>query len=479
MYAAAQGGRLEPHNRVAGKFRLGRRLAVGGMGEVWVARNEATGADVALKMLRRGDADRERELQIEERFRHEARLSAMLSHRSIVKIFDLIQEPDGTLVLVMELLRGETLQAYLEKTGPRPSREAVAIVSPILSALAHAHERGIVHRDVSPANIFLAVDPDGHVTPKLVDFGIAKLVLVPGSPPGRHPQPVMTIDGRVLGTPRYMAPERIRGSSEIDGRTDLFSIGVVLYETMTGVSPFSASSASASLAAVLERTVDADDRIEPRLWLEIQRAISKRQYERHASADELATALRAAIGESEGGLEGSLKRPPPPSGWEEEVEPYTPAVREHLKTNDGQTFGVLPRSRISPAVWLGVGAVVGIALAATIVGLRTTGRADRRSPTAVQPSQTTAASPAPSSVETPPTEIGSAAAAPSPPVSEVPSSGPSPASTPHVPPERALTTAPTVTTTVIPPTQPPPAKAPAPGLHPTPRVKPIATTPGF
>src|SRR5579862_4571039 len=139
MYAAAPGGRLEPHNRVAGKFRLGRRLAVGGVGEVWVARNEATQADVALKVLRRGDADREEELQIEERFRHEARLSAMLSHRSIVKVFDLIEEPDGTLVLVMELLRGETLQRYLEKRGPRPAKEAVAIVSPILSALAHAH----------------------------------------------------------------------------------------------------------------------------------------------------------------------------------------------------------------------------------------------------------------------------------------------------------------------------------------------------
>src|ERR1700756_3556468 len=119
---AAPTARFEPQNRVAGKFRLGRRLATGGMGEVWVARNESTGADVALKMLRRGDADRERELQIEERFRHEARLSAMLSHRSIVKVFDLIEEPGGTLVLVMELLRGESLQDYAERKGPRSAR---------------------------------------------------------------------------------------------------------------------------------------------------------------------------------------------------------------------------------------------------------------------------------------------------------------------------------------------------------------------
>jgi serine/threonine-protein kinase len=476
MVAAAQGGRLEPHNRVAGKFRLGRRLAVGGMGEVWVARNESTGADVALKMLRKGDADRERELQIEERFRHEARLSAMLSHRSIVKVFDLIQEPNGTLVLVMELLRGETLQAYLEKEGPRPAREAVAIVTPVLSALAHAHGRGIVHRDVSPANIFLAVDPDGHVTPKLVDFGIAKLVGTPGPPRGRTPQPVQTIDGRVLGTPRYMAPERIRGSSELDGRTDLFSVAVVLYETMTGVSPFAASSASASLAAVLERHVDADARIDPRLWLEIQRAMAKRQYERHASADEMGTALRAAIGETEGALEGSLKRSPPPSGWEEESEPYTPAMREH-KTIDGQTFGVIPRTRISPAVWLSVGAVVGVALAATIVGVKTSGRAEAHANTAVQPTRTAMPSPPPGApVAAPPEAAGSAAAPPS--ISPGPAS--SSVESPSPPPQRASVVAPPVTTQV---TAPPnaPAKAAAPGLHApsTPHPKPIATTPGF
>jgi serine/threonine-protein kinase len=454
MFAAAPGGRLEPHNRVAGKYRLGRRLATGGMGEVWVARNESTGADVALKTLRRGNADRERELQIEERFRHEAQLSAMLSHRSIVKVYDLLEEADGTLVLVMELLRGETLQAYLEKTGPRPAREGVAVVSPILSALAHAHERGIVHRDVTPSNIFLAVDPDGHVTPKLVDFGIAKLVRARPSSPSR-PQPVETIDGRVLGTPRYMAPERIRGATEIDARADLFSVAVVLYEMMTGVSPFAASSASASLAAVLERPVDPDERIEPRLWIEIQRAISKRSYERHATADELATALRAAVGETEGALEASLRRARPPTGWQEEEELYAPSLPEH-KTIEGQSLAVVPRKRISSAMWLGAGAIAGIAVGAAIVGLRSSARVEAH---ASQASAAIASS------------TSSAPESTAPPPAEVVSATPSAAAAPPL----------AVTSTSI-PTAGAPKATPAPPSHLLPgatRRKPIATTPGF
>jgi len=353
--------RLEPQNRIADKFRLKRRIATGGMGEVWVARNEATQADVALKVLRRGDADRAEELQVEERFRHEARLSAMLSHRSIVKVFDLIEAPGGTLVLVMELLRGETLQRYLEKRGPRGPAEAVAIISPVLSALGHAHERGIVHRDVTPSNIFLAVDPDGHVTPKLVDFGIAKLE--------KGDAPVKTVDGRVLGTPRYMAPERIRGAPQIDGRADVFAAAVVLYETMTGVSPFAASNPAASLAAVLERHIDPDERIEPKLWVEIQRAMSKRPYERHTSAHELAASLRLAVDETEGSLEATLKRTTTLPGWDE--EPAHLSEPPPRGRTDEHSAVVLPAKRkLSSALWLGAGALVGIIVAIVFVAAR-------------------------------------------------------------------------------------------------------------
>ena len=337
--------RFVPGECVVGKYRLRRVLATGGMGQVWLARNEATGADVALKVLRRSDLDADTERQFEERFRQEARLSAMLAHRSIVRVFDLVEQESG-LVLVMELLRGETLHDYLQRLGPRSCDEAVAILAPILGALAHAHDLGLLHRDVSPANIFLAVDPDGHVAPKLVDFGIAK------ARAGVSSSPVETAFGDVLGTPRYVAPERIRGASDVDGRADLFSVGVVLYELLTAVSPFAATSASASLASVLERTVDPDPAIDPRLWLELRRALSKQPYERHANARELAASLREALGASEGALEARLQAITP----RVTAEPEDGAADAPLVL-DRSFAAVLPRAR-RPSSWLVVGATL-------------------------------------------------------------------------------------------------------------------------
>ncbi len=269
------------------------------MGEIWVSRNEMTGADVALKVLR---GDLERRDETEARFRHEAQLGATLSHRNIVKVFDLLIEPDGTLILVMELLRGVTLRRALAlRAQPMNGNEAVAVMLPILSALQHAHDNAVVHRDLKPANILLAVDPDGHITPKLLDFGIAK---VAGSG-------VRTLFGRVLGTPRYMSPEQIRADPKIDGRSDQFSAAILLIEMMTGASPFRASTPSASLAAVLEQEVDPDPRIDPRLWLVIKRALAKRPYERYSSASEFAAALRQATGLTDAELGDMIQKAAP------------------------------------------------------------------------------------------------------------------------------------------------------------------------
>jgi serine/threonine-protein kinase len=288
---------LEAGLVVGNKYRLVRRIGVGGMGEVWVAKNRTTGAEVAVKMGLGAAAREDSAL----RFRHEARLGAMLSHRSIVRIFDLVEEDEGTLVLVMELLRGESLDRYLRRSGPLSTPQAIAIAIPILSALAHAHESGIVHRDVTPANIFLSIDPDGHVTPKLLDFGIAK---IPTTTLTR------TVDGRVLGTPAYMAPERIREQGDADGRGDLFSVGVIVYEMLTGSCPFAASSPAASLAAVLEVVVDPDPRIDPRIWLEVRRALSKQPYQRAPSATSMARELLAASGLTEAELTEALRDAP-------------------------------------------------------------------------------------------------------------------------------------------------------------------------
>ena len=287
MTAAAlreSNGALRAGVRVAGKLEILRRLGEGGMGTVWVARNLSTEAEVAIKVLR-PEGDDATVAHSEERFRHEARLGAMLAHRNITQVYDLL-ENDGSLVLVMELLHGQTLEASARAHGGMSSVEAVEIITPILGALQHAHDHGVVHRDVKPSNIFVHVDPDGHTTPKLLDFGIAKM----------RDSSLKTRVGDVLGTPSYMSPEQVRASPQLDGRSDIFSIGVILYEMITGENPFRTDVPTATLARVLEAEVDPDPRIEPRLWLEIQRALSKQSYERHASASELAAALSNAVG---------------------------------------------------------------------------------------------------------------------------------------------------------------------------------------
>jgi serine/threonine protein kinase len=415
----------EPGSPIGGKYRLTKRIAVGGMGEVWVARNQSTGADVAVKLCAKSGPGDEAAL----RFRHEARLGAMLSHRSIVRVFDLVEGSDGTLLLVMELLRGETLERYLSVHKSLSTKQAIAIALPVLSALAHAHDFGVVHRDVTPANIFLAVDPDGHVIPKIVDFGIAKLPTVG----------VQTIDGRVLGTPRYMAPERIRAQGEIDGRSDLFSVGVVLYEMLTGTCPFAASSPAASLAAVLEATVDPDPRIEPLVWIEVQRALAKRAYERHASAREMSAALLAASGDTEANLAEALRHLPtrPTSdftGW---------LPSQTTQTGEGHSFRfttTLARSRAVVARWLVAGVLVAsVAIAASAALLRT---------------------PRPST-GSPPRAAGATAELPPPSVSE-------PAPLP-------MSAAPTNSNAAVPATAASTIPRPA---H-VRRAKPVATSPGF
>ena len=415
---------------VGAKYRLMRRIGAGGMGEVWVARNRMTGADVAVKMGL-GAAEREDSAA---RFRHEARLGAMLAHRSIVRIFDLVEEGDGTaggtLLLVMELLKGETLERYLHRRGSLPAAEAIAIVIPILSALAHAHETGIVHRDVTPANVFLAIDPDGHITPKLLDFGIAKIPSAGAS----H-----TIDGRVLGTPRYMAPERIRGQEGIDGRSDLFSVGVILFEMLTGACPFAASSPAASLAAVLEVVVDPDPRIDPRVWLELRRSLSKLAYERPATATEMATGLLAASGHSEAALTDVLRDADLSRDLtQENAGPFDPTQSVGGHSLAGAVDLAAPRRRRAVA-WTA-------AILAVCAGLAAASEALRRRPS---PTPAAALSTEGASAGVPGALVVERAA-PTPPASA--SSAPS--------------------TTVVAP------KAPARPARPA-RPKPVATTPGF
>ncbi len=270
---------------VAGKYRLVRRLGVGGMGAVWAARNDATGAEVALKVLLASDASED----LVERLRREAYATARLSHRSIVRVYDLIDfgEAGDQVAIVMELLHGRTLADHLKDRGKLPLEEVVAIALPILGAVEHAHRHGVVHRDLKPENVFLAVDPDGIVTPKILDFGISKLRVAPR-------RPAITQDGELLGTPSYMSPEQVRGT-DLDGRSDLFNVGILLYEMLTGHNPFLGHGLHGILLSILEEEPKRVAGVPTAVWRVIERALQKDPERRFASADELATALRRAI----------------------------------------------------------------------------------------------------------------------------------------------------------------------------------------
>ncbi|MEO6599277.1 MAG: serine/threonine-protein kinase, partial [Polyangiaceae bacterium] len=279
-------GNYEPGVVVAQKYQLVRILGERGMGSVWVAKNLALDLHVALKLIR---AELARSVPgLGERLLQEARAAASIEHPAVIQVFDFGLTELGDPFIAMELLHGESLAGTVKRRGKVNPVRAVQTLLPIVDALFAAHERGIVHRDLKPDNIFLARGAGDRLEPKVLDFGIAKFDQKAESAPN------LTSVGTVLGSPAYMSPEQARGETDVDCRTDVWALCVVLYEVITGRLPFSGENYNALLYAILEgqpKTFSEHGLNEPLLWSIISRGLEKERARRCSDMFELGRAL--------------------------------------------------------------------------------------------------------------------------------------------------------------------------------------------
>jgi eukaryotic-like serine/threonine-protein kinase len=267
----------EPGLRVGNRYELTARIAGGGMGEVWRAQDTVLGREVAVKLLRREYADDDTFL---ERFRAEARHAASLSHPGIASVYD-YGEDAGTAFLVMELVAGESLSARLTREGALPTAVAVPIVQQAAAALQAAHDAGVVHRDVKPANLLLTADDQVKIT----DFGIAR---------ARDQVPI-TRTGEVLGTAQYLSPEQALGRPATPA-SDLYALGVVAYELLSGRRPFDADTVVATAVAQVNDPPDPlPDDIPPQVADLVMKAMAKAPADRPSSAASFGAALGAGL----------------------------------------------------------------------------------------------------------------------------------------------------------------------------------------
>ncbi len=269
---------------IGGRYQVRRALGAGGMGVVYEARHNWTGRLVAVKVL---SSERVREQGFSDRFAREARAAARVHHPNVVDVLDSGFDPDaGGFYIVQELLEGEDLRARLAREGKLAPETAVELMVGVADGLTAVHEHQIVHRDVKPGNIFIARSPDGTAAPKVIDFGVSKLL--------DEPTTTDTTTGEVLGTPRYMAPEQLRGERDIDARADVWGAGAVLYEALAGRAPFDATNHNLLVFEVLSGApVATIEGIPSSLMAVVRRALERDRSKRFGSMSELRDALIA------------------------------------------------------------------------------------------------------------------------------------------------------------------------------------------
>ncbi len=341
----AQAGRrgLQAGDVIGGRYRIVGELGRGGFGVVFGAVHVTTGHSVAVKVLTPAGADDGQELA--RRFFQEASATSRLSHPNTVRVFDFGQTDAGDLFLAMERLDGETLLGLLTRVqregGVLSEAQTVEIGGAVLRSLGEAHAHGLVHRDMKPANIFLHQMAGGDSIVKVLDFGIVK-----------QSDTSMTQVGKALGTPTHMSPEQAMGRA-VDARTDLYALGVVLYECLTGTLPFDGEN---PLAVVMQHVTEpvppiavrAPGKVRPALAAVVEKALAKRADDRWPNALDMRLALQAAVGligetgiyGSPGGPPAIAARTPPPTVADEEPLPTPLSVSAFVVPV--QTFSDMP-----------------------------------------------------------------------------------------------------------------------------------------
>ncbi|HKF24723.1 MAG TPA: serine/threonine-protein kinase, partial [Candidatus Acidoferrum sp.] len=274
-------GAIAPGSVVGGRFEILQLLGEGGMGAVYKAHDRELERDVALKLIR---PELARNPEILQRFKHELILARQVTHRNVIRIFDLGQA-EGHKYITMEYLDGRDLRSVLREKGKLPPEEAAKIILQICRALEAAHAEGVIHRDLKPQNIMLDANGRAYV----MDFGIARSAYLPG----------MTQTGALVGTPEYMSPEQAKGE-KLDERSDLFSLGVILYELLVGTSPYHSDTPLATLWRRIQEKAkplaEIDPTIPKPLCDIVAKALEIEPRERFSNATEFAQHLESWLG---------------------------------------------------------------------------------------------------------------------------------------------------------------------------------------
>ncbi|XYH99743.1 serine/threonine-protein kinase [Sorangium sp. So ce1128] len=365
-----------PGLHVTPHIRLARPLGQGGMSSVWVAEHLGLRTQIVVKFLNETFA---KSPEMVARFQREAALASQVKSPHVVQMIDHGLAPDGVPYIAMELLEGRDLRHLLAERAPLPPHEVVAIVWQVAKALGRAHERGVVHRDIKPDNIFLCDVGHGEAFVKVLDFGIAKI--------GETGDLAATRTGVTLGTPYYMSPEQVVGS-RVDARTDLWSLGVVTYECLTGRRPFDEQTIGAQSIAICQGEITPPTRLNPSLPPSVDawflRACARSPGARFSTArelaDELARALQGPSAAADLRVGSAPFGPPPVDTWPRGGPPHAstppyvstpphPSMPPHASTPLHLAAGrpALTPASAAPAVTaLGTGATMRSASSASI-----------------------------------------------------------------------------------------------------------------